>query len=40
MGNPSGQHQGSAAAEAEEADKGDDSEVNKDDSKQTKLKPK
>ena len=26
--------------EAEEADKGDDGEVNKDDSKQTKLKPK
>ena len=29
-----------AAAEAEEADKGDDSEVDKDDSKQAKLKPK
>ena len=29
-----------AVAEAEEAEKGDDGEVNKDDDKQTKLKPK
>ena len=29
-----------AAAEAEKADKGDDGKVNKDDSKQAKLKPK
>ena len=40
MGNPSCQHREAAAAEAKEADKGDDSEVYKDDSKQTKPKPK
>ena len=39
MGSPSCQYQ-AAAAEAEEAEKGDDGEVDKDDDKQTKLKPK
>ena len=40
MGSPSCQYQKGSAAEAEEAERGDDGEVNKDDDKQTKLKPK
>ena len=39
-GDPCCQHQGSSAAEVEEADKGDDVVVDKDDSKQAKQKPK
>ena len=40
MGGPGCRHQGSCCSEAEEADKGNDVVVNKDDSKQAKPKPK